>query len=321
MLLLAAAVLSLAPYMSSSAELVRLRNAILIGTDLAPGFDWEPPEAPSSYLSEAGPKDPFFTELVSRLGIDKIDGDWGKAVAISTQLLKGESLKGGALKSDLRSTYSNIVTQGGGYCADFVRVFTAMALSVELPVRYWAFSFDGFGGHGHVLPEIWNRQLKRWQAVDVFNNYYFVDGDDEPLSALQLQQALTAKSSTLQLRPLYAGARLGYDDDAKALAYYQRGVSEWYLWWGNNVFSQDRAFIARALANVSRSLEQLGGIVQGVQPTIRVLPNDKNLPQRQAMHNLKLRLGATALIGALAIVGLGVAWRLRRRSTPATARP
>jgi hypothetical protein len=61
--------------------------------------------------------------------------------------------------------------------------FTGLAIAAGIPVRAWAFSFDGFGGHGHVWVEIWNRQLERWQLLDVFNNYYFVGIEASPVGA------------------------------------------------------------------------------------------------------------------------------------------
>lgn len=313
LLLLLGAPLTLAPQMGGGAELVRLRNALLLHNDLEPNFDWAPPQVPAGFLKEDGPIDPVFLALVARLGLEKITDDWERARAIAGHLLERNPTVDGALKADLRSTYLGIIELRGGYCADFVRVFTAIALAANLEVRYWAFSFDGFGGHGHVFPEIWNRQRGQWQLLDVFDNYYFVDGGETPLSALQFRQALLSRSTGLQLRPLHSGARPGYAIEAKAWDYFRRGAAEWYLWWGNNVFSYDRAVLVRVFSPLSRALEQFGGIAQGVHPHIRVLPDAANLPQRQSIRKLRAHLQVVGVAMFLGFAGLlAVALKARR---------
>ncbi|WP_088283692.1 transglutaminase-like domain-containing protein [Ideonella sp. A 288] len=300
--------------MVSGSELVRLRNAMLMGSDLEPGFDWQPPQVPAGFLAETGPKDPHFVALADRLRLaDKAD-DWERAVAIARHLLGNNPTVGGALKSNLNDTYRGIVVDGAGYCADFVRVFNAMAIAADIPVRSWAFSFDGFGGHGHVFPEIWNRQQKRWQLLDVFDNYYFVDATEEPLSAMQFRQALVNRSPSLALRLIEPTARPGYEIEAKAWDYFRRGAPEWYLWWGSNVFSYDGAALVKLLSPVSRGLEQFGAMAHGVHPGLRVLPDPSNAAQRRAMHALRTQLSWVAT--AMALGGAGVlvlVWQGRRR--------
>lgn len=289
--------LSLAPYLGSATELVRLRNALLLQESNGPGFEWEPANVPVSYFQEPGPVDPFFSEVEKRLDLASQPDDWARAVVISRHLLGSSPvLKGGAVKSDLRSTYHQVVTQGDGYCGDFVDVFVAIALAAGMQVRTWAFSFDGFGGHGHVWPEIWNRQLGRWQLVDVFNNYYFFETDAVPLSALAFRQALLSDSRKIRLAPLDPGARAGWAIEAKAWAYYRRGLPGWYMGWGNNVFTYDRALSVRLFSGVSRSLEQLGAIVQGVHPPVRLLVTAGNQAQSQALWRLHWHL---LLVGVL----------------------
>ncbi len=42
-------------------------------------------------------------------------------------------------------------------------------------MRQWGFSFDGFGGHGHTVVEVYDRQRGKWLLLDVFNNFHAVD--------------------------------------------------------------------------------------------------------------------------------------------------
>ncbi|MDO9195008.1 MAG: glycosyltransferase [Rhodoferax sp.] len=293
------------PYLTSSAELVRMRNALLLIDHSTNDFDWTPASVPPSYMLERGPVDPFFLDVANRLGLAALPDDWARALVISRHLLGSSPvLKGGALKLDLRHTYQRIVTTGDGYCGDFVDVFMAIALAADMPVRSWAFSFDGFGGHGHIWPEIWNRQLGRWQLVGIFNNYYFFETPGVPLSALELRRAMLGNSKQLKMAPLYAGARVGMPIEEKAWDYYRRGLPEWYMWWGNNVFTYDRAPLVRTFSGVSRSLEQLGGVAEGVFPGVAILSEPGNQKQRDELERLRVRLQAAALTAVAALLAL-----------------
>ena len=313
-------VLSLAPYLTSSTELVRMRNAlVLIDHDQssAADFNWTPASVPPSYLQERGPIDPFFVDVAKQLGLAALLDDWARALAISRHLLGSNPVKqGGALMSDLRGTYRGIVVDGKGYCGDFSHVFMAIAIAADMPVRAWAFSFDGFGGDGHIWPEIWNRQLGRWQLVDVFNNYYFFETPGVPLSALEFRQAMLGDSTQLKLAPLYPGARAGWKIESKAWNYFRRGLPEWYMWWGNNVFSYDRAMLVRTFSGVSRSLEQLGGIAQGVFPLAKLMITEANRHQANAMWRLRMHLFVVVWVASLATLAALFCWvaavRVRR---------
>jgi hypothetical protein len=315
--------LSLSPYLVSSTEWVRLRNAWLLHEPGGAQFEWTPANVPTDYLQETGRVDPFFKEVAKRLNLAAQADDWARAVVISRHLLSSSPvLKGEAVKSDLRSTYEHVVKYGDGYCADFVDVFVALALAAGMQVRTWSFSFDGFGGHGHVWPEIWNRQQSRWQLVDVFNNYYFFEADAEPLSALGFRRALMSGSKELRLAPLDRDARLGWAIEAKAWDYYRRGLPGWYMGWGNNVFTYDRVWSVRFFSGVSRSLEEVGAMVQRVHPPVRLLVDATNQVQAQALWRLHwylLFVAGLTLVCVLALLAcLGVWVFQQRRLIPAT---
>ena len=293
-----------------------MRNALLLIDGKEAPLDWTPPTLPDGFLLERGPSDPVFVEAVNRLGLAGIPSDWDRVIAISRHLLAGNPSEGGAIQSDLRTTYSRILNQGDGYCGDFTRVFSALAIAAGIPVRSWAFSFDGFGGHGHVWPEIWNRQLKRWQLIDIFDNNYFTLTDGVAISALEFRRAMKESPRELRIVPLYSGARPGYVIEEKAWDYYRRGLPEWYLYWGNSIFTYERAFLVQSFVHLSRSLEQLGGIVQDVSPGIRILEDPVNRDQSAALIRLRQHL---LFVGALSAVALGVlgfclvGWWLARR--------
>ena len=92
--------------------------------------------------------------------------------------------------------------------------------------------------------------------------------------------------------------------------------------WGSNVFTYDRAWSVRLFSGVSRSLEQVGAIVQGVHPPVRLLVDTGNQAQAQALWRLHWHLlfvvGLT-LVCVLALLACLGAWVFQqRRSTPAT---
>lgn len=306
-------VLLVAPYLSSGTELVRLWHALALGTDVTVGeVAWTPQGIPADYLRDDDPPDPLFAAEVERLDLQALPDDWARSVAMARHLLSARPLLGGAIRRDLATTYRRIVERGDGYCGDFVRVFNALASAAGITARRWAFSFDGYGGHGHTWIEIWNRQAGAWQLLDVFDNYYFTDGGDTPLSALALRAALQSRSPALKLHLLHPMARPGYVIEAKAWDYFRRGLDEWYLPWGNNVFDYDGAWGAQLMRRVSRAGEGLAGLLSGDQPDIRMLVAPGNEARRRAMHRLRVQLLVALASG---LVGLGL-WvfgpRLRR---------
>lgn len=312
---------TLAPHFFDSAELVRMRNALLL--DPVPArHEWTPEGAPADFAVETRPPNPLYADVVTRENLRVEGSDWGTALAIARHLLANERRNGGAIQSDLDETYRRITAHGDGYCGDFADVFTGLASTAGVFSRPWAFSFDGFGGRGHIFNEIWESAERRWIMIDVFNNMYFAGEDGRPLSAAALHAALQ-NNSPLHVVPIVASARPGFKYDVKAIDYYRRGLPEWYMWWGNNVFAYDRAALVRLFGGVSRSMEQLGGIVQGAHPHIRVLQDDANTSRVEAMQLLAWRifvfLGALLVALLSVAVCLGRAYRIRRLAARAEA--
>lgn len=311
---LALLVASLLPFMTSSTELVRMRNALALGDATGVDFNWTPERPPPSFIAEQGAATTLYADEVRRLGLKALPTDWDRVLLISRQLLGSHSvLYGGAVQSTLDTTYRQIVDEGRGYCGDFVRVFTGLALASGMSVRSWAFSFDGFGGEGHIFVEVWNRERRHWQLVDIFNNYYFVDAQGTVLSALEFRQALKTAPASVTLKPLFAGARPGYEIEAKAWKYYERGLSQWYAVWGNNVFTYDRVALGHWLTPLSRSLEQLNALAQGVYPPLLLLDDAGSREEAAAMWRLRTHLRLVAGLGGLCLLSFALCMIMHRR--------
>ena len=295
--------LSLGPYLRSSTELVRMRNALLLVDTQSHRFDWTPSTVPEDFMQERGAIDPVFVEAAERLGLASKHSDWDKVITISQHLLSNPQLLGSPIQSNLRDTYQHILKDGTGYCGDFTRVFMAFAIAAGIPVRAWAFSLDGFGGHGHIWPEIWNRQLHRWQLVDIFNNFYFHGQDGIPISAADFRHAMLAVPGSIHAARLSPGARPGYEHEHKLWAWYRQGLAEWYMIWGNNVFSYDLALRARNLGHFSRSMEQLEAIAIGVYPHVSLMVDENNRGKAEALWRVRMHLLLVGWIGFLSVLG------------------
>lgn len=300
---------SLVPHLKNSAELVRMRNALLL--DIEPANpDWSPASVPASFARETAAPIPLYADAVARHSLRVEDDDWATALKIGQHLLVDGRRTGGAIQADLEQTYLRITGKGEGYCGDFADSFTGLATAAGVFSRPWAFSFDGFGGHGHIFNEIWDSHNARWVMIDVHNNFYVVDGDDHPLSAMAFREAL-ASGAEVRLVPVKPTANPGFRFDEKAIEYYRRGLPEWYMWWGNNVFEYDQAPLVRALGSAHRALEQLGGVAAGVYPAIRILETPENAEQRESMLWLRLRLIAACVAGVMSLLCM-FAWLIRR---------
>jgi hypothetical protein len=304
---------TLVPHLRDSAELVRMRNALLLQSEPAT-HDWTPASVPAGFALERAAPLPLYADIVTRNQLDIEGDDWATALAIGRHLLPDGRRSGGAIQADLADTYTRITQQGEGYCGDFADSFTGFATAAGVFSRPWAFSFDGFGGRGHIFNEIWDSQNARWIMIDVFNNFYVTDASGQPLSAMAFRAALQAGATDIKLVPVDPMARPGFKHEDKAIDYYRRGLPEWYMWWGNNVFEYDQAPLVRALGGVHRAVEQLGGVASGVHPVIRILATEQNRAQREAIESLRTRLLAVVVFGLFAGLFF-VIWLARRRSS------
>jgi hypothetical protein len=296
---------TLAPHLRNSAELVRMRNALLLQPEPA-SHQWPADKRPAGFAVDNAETLVSYQEAVSKHGLVVDGDDWATALSIGRHLLAGGKRRSTPIQSNLEQTYSRIVSKGEGYCGDYVDSFTGLAHAAGLSTRPWAFSFDGFGGHGHIFNEVWDRKAGRWIAIDVFNNMYFTDAKGRALSAIELREGLR-QGEDLRVSRIRTDVRGGFEHDARALAYYVSGLDQWYMWWGTDVFAYDRSPVVRLFGAVSRSAEQLAAIVAGVHPRIRILQTPENEGARAALIRLRWRLLGVVVLAPI-FVGLSFLW-------------
>ncbi len=272
-----------------ASEATRIRNAMLIDTVTMNEVDWTPARIPTGFKQEQKMPSALYVDVVHRLGVNTMSTDREKALALAGHLTKNAKDLG-AIQSDLDTAYRAIADEGRGYCADFTQVYLGLTHAAGLFAREWGFSFDGFGGHGHAVVEVFDRQRGRWIWIDVYNNVHAVDASTrEALSAAEFLAFVRGERGGAVVQANGPG-RLGYKHADKLLDYYRRGAAEWYLWAGNAVFTYESSPWVRLGGAVAAPVEQALAIVVGVHPRIQVVPTEGNRVQLERMTRLRSML-------------------------------
>lgn len=276
--LLAIAILQM---ITPSTEAVRVRNSLIFDVADMQTIQWTPSRYPTLFKLDTLSPPTLFQVAIARIERSETSytADFDLALAIGKYLAVGK-IKGGAIQSDTVSTFKTIMDEGTGYCADFTQVFNGLAHAATLPVREWGMSFDGFGGSGHAFNEVFDREMGQWIFIDTFYSFYVIDRISTlPMSALGFRDRLMDRSlwASIQVVPI-SDVRFGFKSEKHALEYYYRGVDEFYLWWGNNVFQYDDSSLVQWASKISRSTEQAIAILAGVHPQIRI----PRLPENEA---------------------------------------
>jgi hypothetical protein len=297
-----------------SSEAVRLRNAFLLEPGTAADFGWTPATRPADFRWETASPDPAFVER-ARGALAGERRAFEGALLLAADLLRNAQDRG-PIQSGLDDTYRRITTEGYGYCADFTDAFLALALAANIPARQWAFSFDGFGGHGHAFIEVFDSARGKWLMIDPYNNFYPVTTrSGEPMSALEFREILLDAAAPVRLQRI-SGARLGFPVAGKAAEYYRHGVGEWYLWWGNDVYTYDRQPLVRTASHLGRAAEQLVAVLTDAYPHFRVLDASGRAGDVARMVHLRgvlrFNLGLALLLIAV-VVAAGGTWLVQAR--------
>jgi hypothetical protein len=287
-------------------EVVKLRNALHARPGRPEDFSWVPPAFPPGFAVEQRSPSADLQAVVSRLGARQVQDEFERALLLAGHLTERAADRE-PLRTDPVTTYHGI-RGGAGYCADFVKAFLALAHAADLPARQWAFSFDGFGGHGHAVVEVYDRRRGKWIFVDVFNNFHAVDAaTGEPLSVFEYRDALLGLRGSAAHRRNGPG-RPGFVHEHKALEYYRRGIHQWYLVFGNAVESFYAHPAVRMALPFSRVLAHAAGNLFGLQPGIRIYVTSENATA--VRHLLVMRRWLVLLAAAALALLLILAWQL-----------
>jgi hypothetical protein len=291
-----AAAWGLLELLTPTTELTRFRNALLATTGEQDDFNWIPANAPDDFRQETLlPPDVFMEE--------------GRRVRSTTQLtvptmselvahLRNQPKRKGPIKSTTIDAYRQIVDSGRGYCADYTQVFNGLAYASGLSVREWGMSFDRFSGDGHAFNEVFDERAGQWVFIDPMNGFYVRDGaDGRPLSALEFRDRLTMHGGfeSVEISPI--GNTFLFDSGRDAFEYYKAAADQFFLWFGNDVFTYDAHPVVRFLGSVSRPIEQMVAIIWGIHPEIRIVPTQTNQAEIAALQRFAYKIiGLAALL-------------------------
>jgi hypothetical protein len=272
---------------------------------------WKPASPPRGFLLEQSPVPPEFIAIAHTV-LNKdtsSQSNWDRALHIARHLAQGPGI-GTGIQSNTLDTYRTIMTKKQGWCSDYTQVFNGIAIAAGIPVREWGMSFDGFSGRGHAFNEVYDDRLGKWIFIDSFFSFYVKDARTGiPLSAMEFRKRLQAEEGpqkNLVVEPIEP-RRLR--SAAQVLEFYKRGADQFYLWFGNNVFSYDAYPLVRALGPWSKVLEQGAAIIAGVHPKIRIIETESNRELIDALFSRRnlFMLGVFVLV----VLGLGLLLELR----------
>ena len=285
-----------------------VRNSLVAQSLDEQAFTWSPDQLPRDYLQETMPPPDWVSAATSHPDFGRSNKNVERAKVI-VERLHAHPFKGSAIRSDLRSTYSLIVNEGRGYCADYSKLFNAFAHSLNIPVREWGFGRDGFGS-GHTFNEVYSYADDKWVFVDSYHGMMVEDArTTEPLSVLELRRALAEPQSGM-LKVNFLGDRdhRSFDTEQEGLDYYAWSANYFYLMWGNNVFEYDADSATQVFAGISRALERLAAIALGVYPEIRLLETRGN--GNAIRRILTLRFMLIGSVCVLVLLGTYLAYLL-----------
>jgi hypothetical protein len=274
-----------------SSEAVRLRNSLIIAPADPLVGQWTPDNVPAAFRQETMPIPKSIADAAMGAIPDRSTSDREKARALAAHLMTRVKDKGPIQLADVEATYWEIIDKGRGYCADVIDAYMALALAAGLPVRAWAFSFDGFGGRGHIVVEVFDGYSRQWVMLDVFNNVMPVMGyANDNMSVREFLQNFREREREVRFVPIGPG-RVAYSVDEKLRMYYRLGVDQWYLWAGNNVVSRGNANpLITSVGRVSQAGAELAAIATGHYPRIVPLPTSTNAGHVERMFSLRERL-------------------------------
>jgi len=293
-----------------------MRDSLLASPGTPADFEWTPPQYPAGFLRNAAPPSPVIAEAARR--VVTAPDHWSRALQIATHL--GEVVnRADPIQHLSDETYRIMFTEGGGYCADFTEVFMAIAVAAGVPAREWGIAFDGFGGDGHAVVEVYDEVQAKWLMLDPFNSFYPADVvTGEPLSVLEFRARLAGPAplaTTRIVRISPAAQQFHYDD--RLVVYFRRGIDQFYLWLGDNVFSYEQHPLVAAIHRLGPTVEQGVAILAGVHPRLVMYPTAGNEALMAGVAATRRRtlgyLGGIAVLAVLLLIQLVLWARARPR--------
>ncbi|SFK99963.1 hypothetical protein SAMN05216302_102536 [Nitrosomonas aestuarii] len=271
-----------------SEEAARIRNSLVHQPGQLDDFIWNPSTYPADFKIETALPPLYFKQFIESLPIEPDMSELDKFLLAAKKIIDRER-RGGPIMSNTVDALKKMQSEGIGWCSDYTQVFNGIAHTMEIPVREWGISFDGYSGYGHAFNEIFDKKLGKWVFIDAFYAFYVSNSEGEPLSVLEFRQMLSTSPDQLIIHKIIQ-EQFGFKDNAAALDYYQRGMPQLFLIWANDVFSYDANPLIQLAGSYSRMAEQITGILLGINQEIRLYPDPHSLQQQNKLLSLKYKV-------------------------------
>lgn len=299
-------------------EMTRVRNSLIAEEGRTGDFDWRPGEPPEGFRVESLAAPLYVNEVAGTIENASSPSALQRALGISKFLAAGTPAGGGTVQGTTAEAIRTITETNKGNCSDYTQAFVGLAHSLDVPVREWGMSYDGFSGRGHAFNEVFDSELGKWVFLDSYNSFYAVDRKSGlPLSALELREYLDlpAPLEKLQIVPIDKDAQ-GFLSDEITIEHYKAGVDQFYLWFSNAVFTYENEGPVRAASRFGRAAEQLVAIATGSHPTFRVYGTANSASAIRRLAIYRSAFGAALILAAGSVAVFAVSWfaaRKRRR--------
>lgn len=280
-----------------SEDAARVRNSLVHQRGQVDDFIWNPTSFPSDFRLETAQPPLYFQQFVEKLNLDPGMSEMSQFLLAAREIINRERY-GGPIQSNTVDTLKKIQTEGAGWCSDYTQVFNGMAHAMEIPVREWGMSFDGYSGNGHAFTEIYDTKLDKWVFIDTFNAFYVNNAQGMPLSVLEFRQLLKSAPDEISVQKI-TQEQFGFKDEAVALDYYRRGMPQLFLIWANDVFSYDANPLIKIAGSFSRMAEQITGILLGINQEIRLYPDASSVQQQNELLSLKYKVTSILLMNVI----------------------
>jgi len=289
-------------FITPAEEATRLRNSLIFTIGNSADFDWAGNNFPAQFKLESQPVPTYFQSFVDELAVTQQMSEFAKMKVAIEKLLERERY-GGAIQSDTVSALKKMREEGVGYCSDYTQVVNGLAHTMNIPVREWGMSFDGYSGYGHAFSEIYDSTLNKWVFIDSHSGFYALEpGTGLPFSFLEFRSQVMNHPGQIEVVKFHP-ERFGFKDDRQVIDYYIRGSAQVFLYLSNDVFSYDSHPVIQLTGAVSRYLEQLSAIVFGIHPKIMLYPDPRNEEAQHRLQQLSSNV-KTLFIIDLVLVGL-----------------
>jgi hypothetical protein len=288
-------------------EMTRVRNSLIAVQGSPADFDWTPDEVPEEFQSESMAPPGYVSSMAKELVPDESYSDLDRAFAIAKLLASGNPPGGGTVQGTTEQAIRTITETNKGNCSDYTQAFVGLSLALGVPVREWGMSYDGFSGRGHAFNEIYDTELRKWIFVDSYNSFYAVDRETKtPLSALEFRDylALPDPLEFVQIVPIDADAQGFRGSASTTVEHYKAGIEQFFLWYGNSVFSYEADPVVRIASRFGRAAEQIAAIAKGTHPEFRVVPLEAAAAPMRKLQHYKALLVAAVVLCASGVIGV-----------------